>query len=57
MAQEIILLGQIFAEELLDPGDEWSGRAVKTGFHSVKVTRRNFAWGRETTGTAHFSCI
>jgi len=26
--QKIILLGQIVAEKLLDPGDEWSGTAV-----------------------------
>ena len=34
----IILLGRIFAEELLDPGDEGSGGAVNTGFYSVKFS-------------------
>jgi hypothetical protein len=57
LAQEVILLGQILAEKLLNLGDEGTGDAVKTGFHSGKLTRRNFAWGRETLRTAHFSCI
>ena len=38
LTEEIILLGQIVAEKLLDPGDEWSDGAVNTGFHSVKFS-------------------
>jgi hypothetical protein len=41
LAEEVVLLGQILAEELLDPSDERSGSAAKSGFHSVKVTGRN----------------
>jgi len=36
LSEDIILLGQIVAEELLDLGDERSGGAVNTGFYSVK---------------------
>jgi len=38
LTEEIILLGQIVAEKLLDLGGERSGGAVKTGFHSVKFS-------------------
>ena len=38
MAEEIVLVGQLLAEELTDLGDEGSGRAEKTGFHSTEYT-------------------
>jgi hypothetical protein len=37
LTEEIIFLGQIFAEELLNPGDERSGRAVKRDFIQSKL--------------------
>jgi hypothetical protein len=37
LTEEIIFLGQIFAEELSDPGDERSGRAVKRDFIQSKL--------------------
>jgi len=38
LAEGIILLGQLLAEELLDPGEESNGSAAEVGFHSIKVT-------------------
>jgi hypothetical protein len=48
LAQEIILLGQILAEELLDLDEEGSGGAAKTGFHSIEITRPYVCLGPET---------
>ena len=53
LAQEIILLGQILAEELVDLGDERSGGAAKTGLHSIEITGPDVCMARETPKPEH----
>jgi len=43
LAEEIVLSGEAFAEELLDLGDERSGAGHAAGFHSRQRTQSHAA--------------
>jgi hypothetical protein len=45
--KKIVLLGEIFAEELLDSSYEWRGGAAKIGVHSIEDIRSEDARTRQ----------
>jgi hypothetical protein len=36
--EEVVLLGEVFAEQLLDGGDQWSGRTSEVGGHGRRYS-------------------
>jgi hypothetical protein len=37
--EEVVLLGQVFAEQLLDGGNQWSGRTSEVDGHIQSIDR------------------